>query len=91
MRAVGSVEVVHGLVQSAQDPESTWHSKTALASGVKANVGVLSFVVPVGPEVMVVSGAVLSAGGGVRAAGDACAAVVAVAGVGLAGGVGAKA
>ena len=31
---------------------------------VKANVGVLSFVVPVGPEVMLVSGAVVSDGGG---------------------------
>ena len=57
--------VVHGLVQSAQAPESTRHSKTEFASvAVKANVGVLSFVVPVGPEVIVVSGAVVSDGGG---------------------------
>jgi hypothetical protein len=58
------VLVVHGLVQSTQDPESTRHSKTELASvAVKANVGVLSLVVPVGPEVTVVSGAVVSGGG----------------------------
>ena len=54
----------------ALSPESTRHSKTALASELKANVGVLSFVVPVGPEVMVVSGAVVSdAGGGGGGAG----------------------
>ena len=52
-------------MQSAQAPESTRHSKTEFASvAVKANVGVLSFVVPVGPEVMLVSGAVVSDGGG---------------------------
>ena len=60
-----SAAVVHGLVQSAHDPESTRHSKTELLSvDVKANVGVVSLVVPVGPEEIVVSGAVVSAGGG---------------------------
>ncbi len=56
-----SAEVVHGLVQLTHDPESTRHSNTELASlDVNANVGVLSFVVPVGPDVIVVSGAVVS-------------------------------
>ncbi len=69
--------VVHGLVQLAHAPVSTRHSKTEFASvAVKANVGVLSLVVPVGPEVIVVSGAVVSGGGAVptvneRVAGDA--------------------
>jgi hypothetical protein len=64
-------------VQSAHEAESTRHSKTEFASvAVKANVGVLSVVVPVGPEVIVVSGAVVSAGGAVptvnaRVAGEA--------------------
>ena len=59
-----SAPVVHGLVQLAHAPESTWHSKTELASvAVKAKVGVLSLDVPVGPDVIVVSGAVVSAGG----------------------------
>ena len=58
--------VVHGLVQSAQAPESTRHSKTEFASvAVNAKVGVLSFVVPVGPDVIVVSGGVVSGGGAV--------------------------
>ena len=59
-----SAAVVHGLVQSAHAPESTRHSNTAPASDVKAKVGVLSVIVPVGPEVIVVSGAVPSGGGG---------------------------
>ena len=64
-------------MQSAQAAESTRHSKTEFASvAVKANVGVLSLVVPVGPDVIVVSGAVVSAGGAVptvneRVAGEA--------------------
>jgi hypothetical protein len=59
-----SADVVHGLAQSAHEPESTRHSKTELDSlAVKANVGVLSVVVPVGPDVIVVSGAVVSGGG----------------------------
>ena len=72
-----SVLVVHGLVQSAHAPESTRHSKTELASvAVKAKVGVLSLDVPVGPDVIVVSGAVVSGAGAVstvneRVAGDA--------------------
>jgi hypothetical protein len=56
-----SVGVVHGLVQSAHAPASTRHSKTAFDSeAVKANVGVLSPVEPVGPELIVVSGGVVS-------------------------------
>jgi hypothetical protein len=58
--------VVHGLVQSAHAPESTRHSKTELASeDVKANVGVVSLVVLFGPDVIVVSGAVVSGEGAV--------------------------
>ncbi|HEX6618804.1 MAG TPA: hypothetical protein VF024_04050 [Solirubrobacteraceae bacterium] len=57
--------VVHGLVQSAQAPASTRHSKTEFASvAVNAKLGVLSVVVPVGPDVMAVSGGVVSDGGG---------------------------
>ena len=69
--------VVHGLVQSAQAPESTRHSKTEFASvAVNAKVGELSLVVPVGPDVIVVSGGVVSGGGAVltvneRVAGEA--------------------
>jgi hypothetical protein len=60
--------VVHGLAHSPHDAESTRHSKIELASlEVKANVGVLSLVVPVGPEVIVVSGADVSGGGAVAA------------------------
>ena len=55
---------VHGLVQSIHGPVSTWHSKAGLPSEeVKANVGVASVVVPLGPETIVVSGGVLSPGG----------------------------
>ena len=58
--------VVHGLVHAAQAPASSWHwNVDPLSLAVKANVGVLSVVVPVGPDVMVVFGAVVSAGGGV--------------------------
>jgi hypothetical protein len=68
--------VVHGLVQSAHAPVSTRHSKAELGSDeLNANVGVLSFVVPVGPELIIVSGGVVSGGGAVltvneRVAGD---------------------
>jgi hypothetical protein len=63
-----SALVVHGLVQVAHDPESTrrWNVEP-LTVAVNAKVGVLSFVVPVGPEVIVVSGAVVSGGGGAEA------------------------
>ena len=58
------VVVVQGLVQLAHAPESTWHwNVDPLSLDVKANVGVLSLVVAVGPELIVVSGAVVSAGG----------------------------
>ena len=51
MRAVAQAAVVHGLVQSVQAPASTRHSKTEFGSlEVKANVGVLSLVVPDGPD-----------------------------------------
>ena len=74
-----SAPVVHGLVQFAHDPASSLHSKTELASvAVNAKDGVLSLDVPVGPDVIVVSGAVVSLGGGgavstvnERVAGDA--------------------
>ena len=60
LRAAG----LHGLVQSIHGPESTWHSKAGLPSEeVKANVGVASVVVPLGPETIVVSGGVVSPGG----------------------------
>jgi hypothetical protein len=56
--------VVHGVVQLAHAAESSWHWNVDPPSlAVKANVGVLSLVVSVGPEVIVVSGAVVSAGG----------------------------
>ncbi len=58
-----SAAVVHGLAQLTHEPESTRHWNVEPDSvAEKANVGVLSFVVPVGPELMVVSGAVVSAG-----------------------------
>jgi hypothetical protein len=60
-----SAVVVHGLVHAAQTAESTRHSNVEPASlEVNAKLGVLSLVVPVGPEVIVVSGAVVSGGGG---------------------------
>ena len=58
-------------------PSRRWHSKAESGSlEVNANVGVLSLVVPVGPDVIVVSGGVVSAGGAVltvneRVAGEA--------------------
>ena len=59
-----SVGVVHGLVHVAHAPASTRHSKDEPDSlDVNANVGVLSLVEPVGPELIVVSGGVVSAGG----------------------------
>src|SRR5204863_8678563 len=59
-----SAVVVHGLVQLAHEPVSTRHWKVdPLSLEVKANVGVVSLVGPVGPEPMVVLGAVVSAGG----------------------------
>ena len=62
------VPVVHGLVHVAHVPESTRHWKVdPLSLAVNAKVGVLSLVVPVGPDVIVVSGAVVSAGGGAAA------------------------
>jgi hypothetical protein len=61
-----SAAVVHGLVHGAHAPESTWHSKVdGFSVEVNANVGVLSFVVPFGPEVIVVSGGVVSGAGAV--------------------------
>ena len=62
-----SVSVVRGDVQAANGAVSTRHSKLAPASfAEKANVGVESFVVPVGPDSIDVCG-------GVRlAAADAC-------------------
>ena len=59
-----SAVVVHGLVQVAHDPVSTRHwNVDPLSLAVNANVGVLSLVGPVGPEPIVVLGAVVSAGG----------------------------
>src|SRR5512133_3484994 len=56
--------VVHGLVHAAQAPESSWHwNVDPLSLAVKANVGVLSVVVPAGPDVIVVFGAVVSPAG----------------------------
>jgi hypothetical protein len=61
--------VVHGLVHAAQAPESSRHwNIEPLSLAVKANVGVLSVVVPVGPDVMLVFGAVVSAAGVLPAA-----------------------
>jgi hypothetical protein len=62
----GSAAVVHGLVHDAHAPESTRQANVdPLSLEVKANVGVLSLVVPLGPEVIVVSGGVVSGGGAV--------------------------
>ena len=59
-----SAVVVHGLVQVAHAPVSTWHSNVEpLSLAVKANVGVVSLVGPVGPEPIVVLGAVASDAG----------------------------
>ena len=56
--------VVHGVVQSTHAPASTRHSKADASSlELNANVGVRLLVVPVGPELIVVSGAVVSAAG----------------------------
>ena len=56
--------VVHGLVHDAHVAESTRHwNVDPLSLAVNAKVGVLSLVVPVGPDVIVVSGAAVSAGG----------------------------
>ncbi len=56
-----SAAVVNGVVQAANAPASTRHWNVDPASvAVKENVGVLSLVVPVGPAVIVVSGAVVS-------------------------------
>jgi hypothetical protein len=58
--------VVHGLVHAVQAPASSRHRNVEpLSLAVNPNVGVLSVVVPVGPDVIVVFGAVVSAGGGV--------------------------
>ena len=57
-----SVSVVRGDVQAANGAVSTRHSKLAPASfAEKANVGVESFVVPVGPDSIDVCGGVPSA------------------------------
>ena len=51
-------------MQLAHAAESSWHwNVDPLSLEVNAKVGVLSVVVPVGPELIVVSGAVVSAGG----------------------------
>jgi hypothetical protein len=56
-----SVLVVHTLVQAAHVAESTRHwNAEPVSVELNAYVGVLSVVVPVGPEVIVVSGAVVS-------------------------------
>ena len=56
-----SAVVVHGLVQVAHEPVSTRHwNVEPLSLAVNANVGVVSLVGPVGPEPIVVSGAVVS-------------------------------
>ena len=58
--------VVQGLAQPAQDPESTRHANVEAPSlDENVNVGVMSVVVPLGPESIVVFGAVVSAGGAV--------------------------
>ena len=56
--------VVHGLVHAAQAPESSWHwNVEPLSLEANVKVGVLSVVVPVGPDVIVVFGAVVSPAG----------------------------
>ena len=60
--ALAVLVVVQGLVQLLQGPLSTRQSKVPGSLDVKANVGVLSLVVPVGPDVIVVSGGVVSDG-----------------------------
>ena len=56
-----SADVVNGVVQAAKVPASTRHWKVESAwLEVKENVGVLSFVGPDGPAVIVVSGGVVS-------------------------------
>ena len=66
--------VVHGLVHRGPTRRSRsrhWNA-APLSLAVKAKVGVLSVVVPVGPDVIVVFGAVVSAGGACcRRLGDA--------------------
>ena len=58
-----SAGVVHGLVHAVQAPLSTRHVNVEPASvEVKPNAGVASLVGPLGPEVIVVSGAVVSDG-----------------------------
>jgi hypothetical protein len=57
-----SVEVVNGDGQFVNAPVSTEHwNVDGVSLDVNANVGVESFVGPLGPEVIVVSGAVVSA------------------------------
>ncbi len=50
---------MNGLVQDANAPESTLHV-TVPSDTVKANDGVVRFVGPVGPDVIVTVGAVVS-------------------------------
>jgi hypothetical protein len=57
---VPSAAVVCGDVQDWNDAEPTRHWKVAVSLAENSNVGVESFVVPVGPAVMVVCGATLS-------------------------------
>jgi hypothetical protein len=55
-------------VQPAQDPESSEHWKVEpLSLELKSRLALVEAVVPAGPELIVVSGAVVSAGGGVEA------------------------
>ncbi len=69
--------VVLGLVQAPKAAESSLHSKVEPGSvELNANDALVAVVVPVGPEVIVVSGAVVSGGGAVstvneRVAGEA--------------------
>jgi hypothetical protein len=56
-----SVDVVWGEEQGANDAESTRHWKVDVSLAVNSYVGVVSFVGPLGPAVMVVSGGVVSA------------------------------
>jgi hypothetical protein len=52
-----------GLAQDAHEPESSLHSNTELGSlAEKANDALVAVVEPLGPESIVVSGAVVSVG-----------------------------
>ena len=62
---LASAGVVCGEVQVTNAAPSTRHWKVASASLENVKVGVESFVVPVGPVLIVVSGGVVSRGGSI--------------------------